>query len=30
MAVVGPALGYVIGGKLLNVYVDFLNVDPLS
>ncbi|XP_034253662.1 solute carrier organic anion transporter family member 4A1 [Thrips palmi] len=28
MAVVGPAMGYVLGGQLLRVYTDFLVVDP--
>lgn len=28
MAVVGPAMGYVLGGQLLQVYTDFLIVDP--
>ncbi|CAH2049869.1 unnamed protein product, partial [Iphiclides podalirius] len=27
MAVVGPALGYVVGGQMLNIYTDFLTVD---
>lgn len=27
MAVVGPAMGYVLGGQLLRVYTDFLIVD---
>ncbi|XP_051157758.1 solute carrier organic anion transporter family member 4A1 isoform X2 [Leptopilina boulardi] len=27
MAVIGPALGYVIGGELLKLYTDFLIVD---
>ncbi|XP_026758788.2 solute carrier organic anion transporter family member 4A1 isoform X2 [Galleria mellonella] len=27
MAVVGPAVGYVLGGQILNVYTDFLTVD---
>lgn len=28
MAVVGPAMGYVLGGQLLQVYTDFLIVNP--
>lgn len=28
MAIIGPALGYVIGGELLKLYTDFLTVDP--
>ncbi|CAK1601566.1 unnamed protein product [Parnassius mnemosyne] len=27
MAVVGPALGYVLGGQMLNIYTDFPTVD---
>ncbi|PNF24215.1 Solute carrier organic anion transporter family member 4A1 [Cryptotermes secundus] len=27
-AIVGPALGYVLGGQLLAVYTDYLSVDP--
>ncbi|KAM3960858.1 LOW QUALITY PROTEIN: solute carrier organic anion transporter family member 4A1 [Aphomia sociella] len=27
MAVVGPAMGYVLGGQMLNIYTDFLTVD---
>ncbi|XP_030021083.2 solute carrier organic anion transporter family member 4A1 isoform X1 [Manduca sexta] len=27
MAVVGPALGYVLGGQMLTIYTDFLTVD---
>lgn len=27
MAVVGPALGYVIGGQMLTIYTDFVSVD---
>ena len=27
MAIIGPALGYVIGGELLKLYTDFLIVD---
>ncbi|XP_044131909.1 solute carrier organic anion transporter family member 4C1 [Bufo gargarizans] len=32
MSVVGPAIGYVIGGQLLNIYIDFekTNSPPLS
>ncbi|XP_068103577.1 solute carrier organic anion transporter family member 4C1-like isoform X2 [Hyperolius riggenbachi] len=32
MSVVGPAIGYVIGGQLLNIYIDFekLQTTPLS
>ncbi|KAK0087850.1 hypothetical protein PV325_013940 [Microctonus aethiopoides] len=30
MAVIGPALGYVIGGELLKLYTDFLTVDAGS
>ncbi|XP_058810314.1 solute carrier organic anion transporter family member 4A1 isoform X2 [Phymastichus coffea] len=28
MAVIGPALGYVVGGQLLKLHADFLRVDP--
>ncbi|GBP12346.1 Solute carrier organic anion transporter family member 4C1 [Eumeta japonica] len=28
MAVVGPALGYVLGGQMLHLYTDFLTVEP--
>lgn len=28
MAIIGPALGYVIGGELLKLYTDFITVDP--
>lgn len=27
MAVVGPALGYVVGGQMLTIYTDFMSVD---
>ncbi|XP_026319566.1 solute carrier organic anion transporter family member 4A1 [Hyposmocoma kahamanoa] len=27
MAVLGPALGFVLGGQMLNIYTDFLTVD---
>jgi solute carrier organic anion transporter family, member 4A len=27
MAVVGPALGYMLGGQMLLLYTDFLTVD---
>ncbi|XP_061708271.1 solute carrier organic anion transporter family member 4A1 [Cydia pomonella] len=27
MAVVGPALGYVVGGQMLKIYTDFVTVD---
>lgn len=27
MAMIGPALGYVIGGQLLLIYTDFLLID---
>ncbi|XP_077145857.1 solute carrier organic anion transporter family member 4C1 [Ranitomeya variabilis] len=32
MSVVGPAIGYLIGGQLLNIYIDFEKVDsvPMS
>ncbi|XP_033209479.1 solute carrier organic anion transporter family member 4A1 isoform X2 [Belonocnema kinseyi] len=30
MAVIGPAMGYVIGGELLKIYTDFPTVDPAS
>lgn len=30
MAILGPALGYVVGGELLKLYTDFLVVDPSS
>ncbi|KAL3892416.1 hypothetical protein ACJMK2_004626 [Sinanodonta woodiana] len=29
-ATLGPALGYIIGGQMLSVYVDFNRVDPIS
>ncbi|XP_016905153.1 solute carrier organic anion transporter family member 4A1 isoform X2 [Apis cerana] len=28
MAIIGPALGYVVGGELLKLYTDFITVDP--
>lgn len=28
MAIIGPALGYVVGGELLKLYTDFVTVDP--
>lgn len=28
MAIVGPALGYVIGGQLLDINTNFLTLDP--
>lgn len=28
MAVIGPAMGYVVGGELLKLYTDFIIVDP--
>ncbi|XP_041975302.1 solute carrier organic anion transporter family member 4A1 isoform X2 [Aricia agestis] len=30
MAVVGPALGYVVGGQMLKIYTDFATVDATS
>ncbi|XP_072758810.1 solute carrier organic anion transporter family member 4A1 isoform X2 [Anoplolepis gracilipes] len=30
MAIIGPALGYVIGGELLKIYTDFLTVDSTT
>ncbi|KAM4050891.1 solute carrier organic anion transporter family member 4C1 [Anomaloglossus baeobatrachus] len=32
MSVVGPAIGYIIGGQLLNIYIDFEKTDgaPMS
>lgn len=30
MAIVGPALGYVLGSQLLLLYTDFVSVDPLT
>ncbi|XP_049876668.1 solute carrier organic anion transporter family member 4A1 [Pectinophora gossypiella] len=27
MAVIGPALGFVLGGQMLNIYTDFVTVD---
>lgn len=30
MAIIGPALGYVIGGELLKIYTDFLVVDSTT
>lgn len=30
MTIIGPAVGYVVGGQLLLIYTDFLTVDPLS
>ncbi|XP_015183411.1 PREDICTED: solute carrier organic anion transporter family member 4A1 isoform X3 [Polistes dominula] len=30
MAVIGPALGYVIGGELLKLYTDFIIIDPTT
>ncbi|CAJ0965563.1 unnamed protein product [Ranitomeya imitator] len=29
MSVVGPAIGYLIGGQLLNIYIDFEKVDSV-
>lgn len=29
MAVIGPAVGYVVGGQLLLLYTDFVTVDPI-
>ncbi|XP_020290841.1 solute carrier organic anion transporter family member 4A1 isoform X2 [Pseudomyrmex gracilis] len=28
MAIIGPALGYVVGGELLKIYTDFITIDP--
>lgn len=30
MAIVGPALGYVVGSQLLLIYTDFFTADPLT
>lgn len=30
MTIIGPAVGYVVGGQLLLLYTDFLRVDPMS
>ncbi|XP_055850683.1 solute carrier organic anion transporter family member 4A1 [Episyrphus balteatus] len=30
MAVIGPAIGYVLGGQLLQIYTDFLTVDSAT
>lgn len=30
MAIIGPAIGYVVGGELLKLYTDFLTVDQAS
>jgi hypothetical protein len=30
MAIIGPALGYVVGGQLLLLYTDFITIDPLT
>ncbi|XP_053555703.1 solute carrier organic anion transporter family member 4C1-like [Bombina bombina] len=30
MSVVGPAIGYLIGGQLLNIYIDFDNGESVS
>lgn len=30
MAIIGPAVGYVIGGQLLLVYTDFMHIDALA
>lgn len=30
MAIIGPALGYVVGSQLLLLYTDFISVDPLT
>ncbi|XP_031617011.1 solute carrier organic anion transporter family member 4A1 isoform X2 [Contarinia nasturtii] len=30
MTIIGPAVGYVVGGQLLQIYTDFLTVDPLT
>lgn len=27
MAIIGPAVGYVLGGQLLLIYTDFVAVD---
>lgn len=27
MAIIGPAMGYVVGGQLLLIYTDFVAVD---
>lgn len=27
-AIIGPALGYVLGGQMLELYTDFLSVKP--
>lgn len=30
MTIIGPAVGYVVGGQLLLLYTDFLTVDPVA
>jgi hypothetical protein len=30
MAIIGPAMGYVVGSQLLLLYTDFISVDPLT
>lgn len=30
MTIIGPAVGYVLGGQLLQIYTDFMTVDPLT
>lgn len=30
LTIMGPALGYVIGGQILQIYTDFYAVDPNS
>lgn len=30
MTIIGPAVGYVVGGQLLLLYTDFITVDPSS
>lgn len=30
MAIIGPAVGYVIGGQLLRIYVDAWHTDAVT
>lgn len=30
MAVIGPAVGYVVGSQLLLIYTDFFNIDAVT
>lgn len=29
-AIVGPGIGYILGGQILNIYVDWMFVDPTT